>query len=547
VTRTAAFEEALGRAQAGDWAAAKETYTAALGEAESPEAREGLARACWWLGEIRAAVAHAERAFGAYQKDKRYDAGAMLGLHLCLWYMTNLDNVAAAHGWLSRARHLAVRSGGAVVVGWSDLISGYLAEDPDDGRRLIEKAAAAAEAASDEDLATMALADLGLWHVTTGNVERGMTMLDEAMAATLAGPRRMLEVVVWSSCNMLAACSLLDDLRRATEWCRAADRFTDTYGCPFLQARCRAHYGRVLMATGRWAEAEVELHHALAMAEDTGRGPRTESLTALAELRLRQGEPDAALQLLEDADRTTRGTVTQADCLVATGRPEEARTVLHGELAVQDHHDPTYPAVVAALVDADLATGHVEEASRVVAGDAPAWQAPAYPHAAGLLARAAGRVALARGDATGAHRQLGFALDVFARLELPFEAAVTELDLARLLMPESAEAAIARSTYALNRLRALGASREADMAAAMLRSLGVTPAPGRRTTEELSVREREVLALLAEGLSNPDIAGRLYLSPRTVGHHVSSILRKLGLRSRAEAAAYAARVDNRKR
>jgi DNA-binding NarL/FixJ family response regulator len=138
-------------------------------------------------------------------------------------------------------------------------------------------------------------------------------------------------------------------------------------------------------------------------------------------------------------------------------------------------------------------------------------------------------------------------LDVFARLELPFEAAVTELDLARLLMPENTDAAIARSTYALSRLRALGASREADMAAAMLRSLGVTPAPGRRTTEELSIREREVLALLAEGLSNPDIAGRLYLSPRTVGHHVSSILRKLGLRSRAEAAAYAARVDNRKR
>jgi len=51
--------------------------------------------------------------------------------------------------------------------------------------------------------------------------------------------------------------------------------------------------------------------------------------------------------------------------------------------------------------------------------------------------------------------------------------------------------------------------------------------------------------LLAQGLTNPEIAERLYLSPRTVGHHVSSILRKLGLRSRAEATAYATRLASR--
>ena len=79
----------------------------------------------------------------------------------------------------------------------------------------------------------------------------------------------------------------------------------------------------------------------------------------------------------------------------------------------------------------------------------------------------------------------------------------------------------------------------------MLRSLGVTPPPGRRTPDVLSAREHDVLRLLAEGLTNPEIAERLFLSRRTVGHHVSSILHRLDLRSRAEAAAYAARMPPR--
>ncbi len=159
--------------------------------------------------------------------------------------------------------------------------------------------------------------------------------------------------------------------------------------------------------------------------------------------------------------------------------------------------------------------------------------------------RGRGAVLLAGGDAAAAVPCLERALAAFTRLELPFEAARTRLLLARALAGADGEAAVAEARAALGAAETLGAERLADQAAALLRSLGVRAARsgprGARGAAVLTRREQEVLALLAEGLSNRELAERLVVTRKTVEHHVASILAKLDLANRAEAAAYAVR------
>ena len=122
------------------------------------------------------------------------------------------------------------------------------------------------------------------------------------------------------------------------------------------------------------------------------------------------------------------------------------------------------------------------------------------------------------------------------------ELAHTRLALARATRTSRPEVALAEARAALDAYERLNAAREVDAASAVLRSLGVRPPSPRPSPSPLTKREAEVLALLGQGLSNPGIAERLYISRKTVEHHVGNILAKLGLRSRGEAAAYATRA-----
>jgi DNA-binding CsgD family transcriptional regulator len=159
---------------------------------------------------------------------------------------------------------------------------------------------------------------------------------------------------------------------------------------------------------------------------------------------------------------------------------------------------------------------------------------------AAFAAFAAGRVLAAGGDEQ-ASSHLQRALLRFIALDLPLAAARAQLELAKALAARAPDAAVAEARLALATFERLGAVSHADAAGDLLRRLGAAGRAWPRRHGALTKRETEVLRLLAAGYSNAEIGERLFISRRTAEHHVANILSKLGLRSRAEAAAYAVR------
>jgi ATP/maltotriose-dependent transcriptional regulator MalT len=528
----------------GRWEDARDAFVTSLGAEETPEALNGIADAQWWLCDARASVRYRERAFAGFRRRGDLTAACRAAIDLSICCLLNLGNDAAARGWLARAERLAREdpTQPSSVQGWLWLMQGYVAGDPESAHDLTTRALEFARTTADVDLELIACSDLGMALVTEGDVARGFAMLDEAMAGTLGGECKRLDTVVFASCTMLAACSMVGDLGRATQWCRAAEDFMHQYGCPFLQARCRTHYGAVLVEKGEWERAESELEAALRMAEDAGPGPRNEARTHLARLRVGQGRLESAEALLAQVDDPQVGVVAEATLRLVRNQPGPAVALLRRriELLGQRHVElaPTLALLVEALVrQSDVAAARAarERLDRLAGDGGDRTRALAYA--------AQARIAAAEGDHELAVRRLEQALSCYASLGLPLQMARVRFELALLLSAREPELAVTAASQARAVFQQLGAAIDADAASALLRSLGEPTPPGPRESGVLTKREHEVLALVGLGLSNPEIAERLYISRKTAAHHVSNVLAKLGMQRRAELVAYAARTQ----
>lgn len=527
-------EEAL---RTGDWEGARSAFTAALDGAESAEAHDGLGRSLWWLGDPDGAIGHRERAFVLFKRTDPRRA-AVAAIWLAREHLAVHGNDAAANGWLARAERLLSDAGPAH--GWLEIARGRRADDPAERERRSRVALELGRSAADADLEVAALAELGLAAIQGGRAAEGLDLIDEAMAAATAGEADMLETVAEACCSLVAACELAGDAGRLEQWARIVDRFVRRRRDVPLLAFCRTCNAEMLAATGRRDEAERELLGSMAELRTGGHRSRcVDPAVRLAEVRIRQGRLEEAAGLLEGKEALPEATLPVADLHLARGEPALATARLLRRLNHVGRDGMLGAPLLARLVDAQLAADDLDAAMATSTDLTTAAEDSGHPMIGAYARMAEGRVAVARGAAAAAAFERS--ADRFAKLDLPLEAARARLALAEALRDGQPGAALGEARAALEGLEAHGAVREADRAAALVRALGGPARTGPKALGLLTRREREVLALLGEGLSNAEIAARLFISTKTAEHHVGNILAKLHVRTRTEAAAIALR------
>jgi DNA-binding CsgD family transcriptional regulator len=522
--------------RAGRWEEAKSAFARVLELGEDSAALEGMSRALWWLGEHEHAHRAAERAYICHRNAGENRAAARLALWLAREYSV-FYGPAARQGWVARAETLLEGLGECPEAGWLALQrrGGSAAEELGAARFALD----VARRYEDRDLEPVALGQLGMALVLSGRVTEGMARLDESMAAVSAGEVEDFVAAGLAFCTMLGACERTLDFRRAEQWSRAAEEFSRRNHDVPLFALCRTFYGDVLIAIGRWEQADQMLRSALEAFAELAPAWRRLGLVRLAKLRCRQGRFEEAARLIDGLEEDPESTAVLADVHLGRGEADLAESLLERALDGRHFEGLSRLPLLTKLVDARIAGDVLEGAARAGSLMRELADVSALDGVIGLADLAEGKIARAGGNAEAARESVASAVEALGSAQMPFELAQARLELAHCHAATEPELAVLDAETALRAFESLGAEWFADAAASLLRALGKKGRSVALERGELTRREREVLRLLGEGLTNPEIAERLYITRKTVEHHVGHVLSKLGLRNRAEAVAYA--------
>jgi DNA-binding CsgD family transcriptional regulator len=484
--------------QAADHYAQALRYASALPARMRAELLEAYGEVCDGVGD-GAALAASAQALACWREagDAAREAALMARRAHYLW--TSGDNAAAhatAREAVSCAERLPPGPALAAACTWSAYLM-MLARDISGAIEIGDRAVELAAEFGPPGLLARALNAAGTarWfsdpELAEQMLERGVRVAHDAGDDVAAG---------WALVNLGSGAGEIRRYETAERWLREAIDWCSARDLDAARNYATAWLARCLFERGAWPEAASTL--AGISAPGASAPTRIVELTVRGRLQARRGDAGAADALDEAWGLAQRTGDLQRLWPVAAGRAELAW--LSGRPAAEIAALVRPVHALAVRLDQPWAIGELGQ-----------WLGD------GDLPGAAGPYLLPPVEAARAWDDLG----------CPYEAASA-------LAASTAAEPLAE---ALRRFERLGARPAADQTARRLRDLGIRP-PQRATLahpDGLTARQADVLALLREGLGNKAIAERLSVSPKTVDHHVSAILAKLGVRSRQEAASHA--------
>ncbi|HKP63584.1 MAG TPA: LuxR C-terminal-related transcriptional regulator [Polyangiales bacterium] len=444
---------------------------------------------------------------------------------------------ARGAGWMSRAQRALDGVGcDCAERGWLLLPeahrqtgSGNYAE----AQVIVKQALEIGERCGDLDLITFSRALLGRNLLRTGRLEEGLALLDDAMLS--ATSRELFPIVTGLVyCSLISGCQQVFALDRAREWTDALDRWWQSQ--PQLvafTAHCLVHRAELLQLNGGWTRAVEEARRATDPLHcKVERSAAADGHYQQGEVHRLRGEYDLAELAYREASQLGREPQPGLSLLrLAQGRTDVALQSIR-RVVVATSASLSRAQYLPALAEIAIAAGALDDVRsccRELSEIAAAYRGEVL---AAMAAHAQAALDITEGRPQAAIEPLRAALAVWQRVNAPYiEARLRVL--------------LARAYRALG--DADGADLELDAARTVFQQLGAAPdlaqlqsAPGTKSEgHNLSPRELQVLRLLASGKTNKRIARELGLSEKTVDRHVSNILTKLDVSSRAAATAYA--------